>query len=339
MEKRLREEKVKLTLWSSARAHDLIWAIQYFAEASPRPDEAMTARLLSFAELLHQRGLDWHYEWFASDNFSRTAVTKDFLSMWTHGVNNAQAVKHGAVWSRQSGNATQGFQQSSKAWDMLMQYHGQPSGTFAADEHLAGTMPSRGSELCIVVESMWSLALTAQLAPDDIAATKALDALEKLAYNALPGGISDDLWSHPYLQFANSFEALANTADHIWASDRPDSAMYGLAPNYECCTSNFHQGWPKFTGSLYFEDVASNAIISAVLAPSRARFGLGGGAEIELRTDYPFGTNATYAVRTSKAFDLRVRLPKFLRGGIALKTLRLQIKGQLSEPRDTRFFG
>ena len=39
---------------------------------------------------------------------------------------------------------------------------------------------------------------------------KALDALEVLAFNALPGSLSDDLWSHPYLQMANSFQALSN---------------------------------------------------------------------------------------------------------------------------------
>jgi hypothetical protein len=31
----------------------------------------------------------------------------------------------------------------------------------------AGRMPSRGTELCTVVESMWSLVLTAQLATRD----------------------------------------------------------------------------------------------------------------------------------------------------------------------------
>lgn len=38
----------------------------------------------------------------------------------------------------------------------LDKYHGQASGIFGCDEHLAGTMPSRGSELCTVVETMFS---------------------------------------------------------------------------------------------------------------------------------------------------------------------------------------
>ena len=38
----------------------------------------------------------------------------------------------------------------------LDEYHGQASGVFGCDEHLAGTMPSRGTELCTVVETMFS---------------------------------------------------------------------------------------------------------------------------------------------------------------------------------------
>ena len=36
------------------------------------------------------------------------------------------------------------------------EYHGQASGVFGCDEHLAGRMPSRGTELCTVVETMFS---------------------------------------------------------------------------------------------------------------------------------------------------------------------------------------
>lgn len=38
----------------------------------------------------------------------------------------------------------------------LDEYHGQASGVFGCDEHLAGRMPSRGTELCTVVETMFS---------------------------------------------------------------------------------------------------------------------------------------------------------------------------------------
>ena len=39
----------------------------------------------------------------------------------------------------------------------LNKYHGLPNGMFSCDEHLAGLDPSQGSELCTVVEYMFSL--------------------------------------------------------------------------------------------------------------------------------------------------------------------------------------
>eukprot|EP00913_Durusdinium_trenchii_P028940 g27135.t1 len=104
-------------------------------------------------------------QWFNSSAFATAPVILDSLK--THGVNNAQAVKHGVVWARQSGEVQQGFAESWLAWSQLQRFHGQPHGAFSADEHLAGTNPSRGTELCAVVEAMWSLLLTAQLAPND----------------------------------------------------------------------------------------------------------------------------------------------------------------------------
>ena len=77
------------------------------------------------------------------------------------------------------------------AWSKLRRFHGQVHGAFGADEHLAGRMPSRGTELCVVVEAMWSMAVVAQLAPSDAEALEALDALEDMAFNALQGSLSE----------------------------------------------------------------------------------------------------------------------------------------------------
>ncbi len=39
----------------------------------------------------------------------------------------------------------------------LDEYHGQVTGMFSCDEHLAGRSPSQGTELCTVVEYLFSL--------------------------------------------------------------------------------------------------------------------------------------------------------------------------------------
>ena len=126
----------------------------------------------------------------------------------------------------------------------LNKYHGLPNGMFSCDEHLAGLDPSQGSELCTVVEYMFSLEHSLAIIGDPSLG----DQLERLAFNALPGTFTDDMWAHQYNQEPNQVECSLHRKP--WTTDGPESNLYGLEPNFGCCTANFHQGWPKFTNSL-----------------------------------------------------------------------------------------
>ncbi len=75
------------------------------------------------------------------------------------------------------------------------------------------------------------------------------DRLESLAFNALPGTLTDDMWAHQYNQEPNQVECSLHHKP--WVSDGPESNLFGLAPNFGCCTANFNQGWPKFANSLW----------------------------------------------------------------------------------------
>ena len=78
-------------------------------------------------------------------------------------------------------------------------YHGQSTGMFAADEHLAGRMPSRGTETCDVVEYMWSFQIMFRVFGD----IRYLDRLERIAINALPATFGSptggDMWVCIYI--------------------------------------------------------------------------------------------------------------------------------------------
>ena len=65
-----------------------------------------------------------------------------------------------------------------------------------------------------------------------------------------------------YLQQSNEMNAV-HSDDHVWVFDGPDSTLYGLAPNYGCCTANFNQGWPKFTQSLVMAS-ADGGLVSSL---------------------------------------------------------------------------
>ena len=57
----------------------------------------------------------------------------------------------------------------------LNKYHGLPNGMFSCDEHLAGRDPSQGSELCTVVEYMFSLEQSLAITGDPASATGSND--------------------------------------------------------------------------------------------------------------------------------------------------------------------
>ena len=127
----------ELTYRSGARWQDLVLSIHWLLENHPDDNEQ---QLWDVAELAHQQGFDWN-SWYTDANFPKEAVTK--ATLYTHGVNNGQAIKSGAVWYRQS-NDTSDYQSCYERMRLLDTYHGLASGIFACDEHLAGKMPSRG---------------------------------------------------------------------------------------------------------------------------------------------------------------------------------------------------
>lgn len=119
---------------------------------------------------------------------------------------------------------------------LLTQYHGAPSGQFLADECLAGRMPSKASETCLVVEQLFSLNIVHEVQGDAFFAERA----ETIAYNALPSVGTKDLWSRVYLQQPNEVFA-GHAHPHPWNTDGDDALTYSLQDNYECCTANFNR--------------------------------------------------------------------------------------------------
>jgi len=275
--------------------------------------------LLDLARLLHQQGYDWIAQ-YADFKYTQR-MTAEFLkleegnglkdlALATHGVNNGQALKTGAVWSLVSGsNADR--RAVLKMMDELDKFHGLPNGMFSCDEHLAGPDPSQGSELCTVVEAMYSLERSLAIVGDAALG----DRLEKLAFNALPGTLTDDMWAHQYNQEPNQVECSLHHKP--WVSDGPESNLFGLEPNFGCCTANFHQGWPKFAASLFLlsgdrDSEERDGLVAAVYAPCEVRTVVRRVAvHVAEETDYPFRDTIRFTVHPEAAvrFPLSFRIP------------------------------
>jgi hypothetical protein len=111
----------------------------------------------------------------------------------------------------------------------------------------------------------------------------------------------------------------------MWTTNGPDSNIYGLEPNYGCCTSNMHQGWPKFASHLWMR--AGDGLAAVAYAPSSARFETHGiPVHVTLDTDYPFRETLKLTVTVDKSvrFPLLLRVPAWAQGA----TIRIQGESQ-----------
>ncbi len=270
-------------------------------------------QLLGLLETLRTQGYDWvalasNFQFKERTSKERIQLTdggglKD-LSLATHGVNNGQAIKTGAVqyvFTGADGDRRAVLEHISE----LDKYHGLPNGMFSCDEHLAGRNPSQGSELCTVVEFMFSLENSLAILGDPLLG----DRLEKLAFNALPGTFTDDMWAHQYDQEPNQVECSLH--QHPWTTNGQESNLFGLDPNFGCCTANFHQGWPKFAASLFMMPDAGG-LAAAAYAPCEVHTVVSNTPlHVVEDTQYPFRGSVQLTVNpaTPVDFPLLLRIP------------------------------
>lgn len=281
--------------WARARGFENLVSLFWLYE------KTNASWLLELAEKIREQTLDWseyflnppyktntkHYldfkkvnwEYMDRDDPDAKKVFKTF--MYTHVVNVAMALKAPWYFYRLT-KSTKDLKAALNGYEAIMEYHGTANYLFTGDEHLAGLNPSQGTELCAVVELMYSL----ENLLSQTGVSKYGDFLEKIAYNALPAAISPDFWSHQYDQQTNQISCTIGKRD--WTNNDIDANIFGLEPNYGCCTANFHQGWPKFTLSLWLK--AEDGIVLSLYAPSTVSFVAPSGEKvvIAMDTEYPF---------------------------------------------------
>ncbi|MDD2642630.1 MAG: glycoside hydrolase family 127 protein, partial [Bacteroidales bacterium] len=220
------------TFWAEYRACENLQAVLWLYNITG------DGWLLDLARLLHSQSIDYTHIFLDTDNMKKTASI--------HGVNLAQGLKEPVIyWQVQADEKY--LNAVKKGLQDIRDYNGIPNGMFGADELLHGNNPTQGSELCTAVELMYSLEQMIRITGD----TEYADLLEKIAYNALPAQISDDFTSRQYFQQANQVLVTRNIHNFDINHGETD-LVFGLLTGYPCCTSNLHQGWPKFTGNLWY---------------------------------------------------------------------------------------
>ncbi len=299
--------------WGKYRWQDEALIVEWLYNHTSDP------KLPELAALLEQQGYDWIADF---RDFKYTGVTtRAYLDstdtggnkpegMQTHGVNNGQALKTAAVRYLRNGDPAE-LANYNRQVATLDRYHGLPNGMFSCDEHLAGLNPSQGTELCTVVETLFSMQVALAAFGDPAIG----DRIEKIAYNALPGAFTDDMWAHQYNQQPNQVQVGLNSKP--WTTDGPESNLYGLEPNFGCCTANYHQGWPKLTGSLWMRSAGQDGLVATLYAPCTVDTHVGGQrVQLHEETEYPFRETVRITVtpKLPMRFPLQLRIPAWAAG-------------------------
>ncbi|MGI6626724.1 MAG: beta-L-arabinofuranosidase domain-containing protein [Limnochordia bacterium] len=286
-----------LKSWAKFRWADLMISVFWLYE------ETGEEWLLPLMDAIQDQGYDW------AEHFSNFVHKRESpVKLETHVVNNAMGLKAPAVWYRKAKDP-QLKAAAFKGISNLDKFHGQATGLFSGDEHFAGKNPSRGTELCAVVEYMFSLEQLLAITGDpDLG-----DRLEKITFNALPATFSPDMRAHQYDQQVN--QVLCNVAERAWTNG-PDANIFGLAPNFGCCTANMHQGWPKFAANLWMA-IPEGGLAAVAYAPSVVSTEIQGQmVQILTETGYPFRELLKFTISCAEPshFPLKFRIPTWAKG-------------------------
>lgn len=312
-----------LAEWAVPRSGDNIYCVLWLY------GKTQAAYLLDLVELLHQQSTEWA-SYFTNlpykTSLKEVIPWKTLLDMGhervndnnyrqSHTVNVAMGLKEPALYGLVSGDDVH-KQAPRSGIEQLMRYHGLAQGIWSGDEHLSGNNPTQGSELCSVVEYMFSLELLAAVSGQVFFA----DQLEKVAYNALPAAIAPDGRSHQYDQQVNQIEC--SQQDRPWYNNRSDANIFGLEPDFGCCTANMHQGWPKFVTSMWMKKDA-DTLVAVAYGPNELLHEFENGQKVRIlqETDYPFAGKIEFHIETEQPinFNLMLRIPTWAEGAAVQK--------------------
>lgn len=302
----LKNGTVRLFQWGKFRWFETFVAINFVYEIYQEN------WLRELGEMLKEQGTDYH------DHIGLWKHPVNHWKLETHIVNIAMMLKAEAV---SCDMLDRPYTDEAEALRSILQrYHGTVYESFTGDECLSGLSPIQGTELCAIVEQMYSYELLYAYTGE----AKWAERLEVLAFNALPATVSEDMWTHQYDQMSNQISCEKFHGNPIFGTNNRESHLFGLEPNFGCCTANFGQGWPKFALSAFMH--RDDRIINALMLPGELH---ADGIRIALETEYPFKNSGKYSISAGRDFTFVVRIPSFAKN--------VRINGSVFSGREAEF--
>ena len=283
------------TYWGEQRGGDNLAVIYWLYNITK--DKS----LLTLGDLIHNQSFNWTT--VMTDNTIRKVNPLPNL----HCVNVAQGVKEPVIYYQKSKDVRH-REASREGLSALKDVHGFVNGMYGGDEHLHGNNPTQGSELCSAVEFMFSFESMLPITGDVFYG----DYLEKIAYNVLPTQSTDDYMRKQYFQQPN--QVLVTNQGRNFFNDNNGHLVFGTTSGYPCCTTNMHQGWPKFIQNLWYA-TRDNGIAALVYGASEVSMKVADGqtVKVEEKTSYPFKEDIKFIMTMEKSlkFPFHLRIPQW----------------------------
>ena len=254
--------------------------------------------LLALAKKLHDQGFD--YANYYQTEFPKDCVQQGEWRFDTHIVNNVMAIKCYGLYYKLTGDKKD-LKNVKMMLKTVIKYHGAVSGAINGDECFSGLSPNHGSELCSIVEFMYSLEILSRID----GSTKYQEQLERLCFNALPSATTHDMWAHQYVNQVNA-PFIKRDENILWTTNGPEANIYGLEPHFGCCTANMHQGWPKFMQSVAFftsKEIQLNSYVPVTIENKNIK--------IDIDSFYPFKKDAKIKIFVNKDYRLKLLIPSW----------------------------
>lgn len=288
-------DKQPLFEWAMARAADnadaVIWLYNRTGDAF----------LLDLIDKIHAQSYDYA-DIFTKNSFI-TGYTNNFFPK--HCVNVAQAYKYGPVFFQRSKANTDRAAFINGAIN-LQPYHTQITGMNPGTEMLSGNSSVQGVELCATVERMFSNEIATRILGDAIFG----DELEKIAFNQLPGTLSDDIHQHQYYAVPNQVQS--KKGGNGYAQDYDNGILPGPYSGFACCRYNMHMGWPKYTQYCWMA-TTDNGLVATAYGPATVTAKVANGENVIINevTNYPFDEQIQLTITLDNAvtFPLKLRIP------------------------------
>ncbi|MBD2703091.1 glycoside hydrolase family 127 protein [Spirosoma sp. BT702] len=273
--------------------------------------------LLDLGDLIHKQTFDYTNAFLNTDLLTKQGSI--------HCVNLAQGIKAPIIYYQHHPDKKY-LDATKKGFTDIRKYNGMAHGLYGGDEALHGNNPTQGSELCSAVEMMFSLESILEITGDVAYA----DQLEKVAFNALPAQVSDDFMARQYFQQANQVMATRHTRNFD-VNHHGTDLCFGLLSGYPCCTSNMHQGWPKFVQNLWY-NTPDNGLAALVYSPSEVKTTVSNGTSVSVKeeTGYPFEERIKFTLTIDNnaktaTFPFHLRIPQWCKKGT------VKVNGKISQ--------